>query len=237
MKVTLLKWSRFLHKWLGIYIAIFTILWVFELIILPSLYSVKPVVDSSNASATSLSIQQVADRIASGAYGSPEHMELRYQPERQHYIVADNSTFTLLTINAMNGQVISQKLDYDALLMKKTGLGWLNETLGEFLKIPFQIFFVILSITGLHLILFPHIKKKKAPEGLLALAPGQKFLFKSTSSTEDMAKTASIGLLPGVQATLLYIPRRGPVVISARNTRIAVARSVANSFIIAPVEA
>ena len=235
MNVTLLKCSRFLHKWLGIYIAVFTLVWVVELIVLPSLYSVEPVT-ASGQPANHVPIQRVVEDVTAGKYGVPEHMELRYQPNTQQYVLINNALFTRLTIDVATGHTISKEIDYDALLMKKSGLGWVNETLGEFLKIPFQIFFVILSITGLHLILFPYMKKKKASKGLLSLSPGQQFIFKSTTSSEDMAKTASIGLLPGVQATLLYIPSRGPVVLSARNTRIAVARSVAKSFIIDPVE-
>lgn len=237
MNVTLLKWSRFLHKWLGVYIAVFTILWLFELILLPSFYSVGVPVASTEQQTQPLSIQQVVDNIDAGKYGACEQLELRYHSAKNQYVLVNNSTFSHLTLDAQTGHVVSNKLDYDTLLMKKSGLGWLNEALGDYLKIPFQIFFVILSITGIHLLSLPYLKKrKKSAAGLLSLRPGQQFIFKATTSPDDMAKTASIGLLPGVRVTLLYKPRRGPVVLSARNTRIAVARSVTKSFIIEPVE-
>lgn len=236
MNVTFLKWSRFLHKWLGIYIAVFTLLWVSELLILPSFYNAKPLASFTEQYGSEPSIQKIINAVNAGVYGAPATVEFSYKPETQHYLITNKENYTILTIDAVTGQLVSNETDYDSLLTKKSGLGWINESLGNFLKIPFQIFFVILSITGLHLIFFPHMKKKRASKGLLALNPGQQFIYKSTTSSKDMAKTASIGLLPGVRVTLLYMPRRGPVVLSARNTRIAVARSVAQSFIIAPVE-
>lgn len=236
MNVTFLKWSRFLHKWLGIYIAVFTLLWVSELLILPSFYNAKPLASFTEQYDSEPSIQKIIHAVNAGEYGTPAKVEVSYQPDTQHYLIKNKENYTVLTIDALTGQPLSNETDYDALLTKKSGLGWINESLGDFLKIPFQIFFVILSVTGLHLILFPHMKKKRASQGILALKRGQEFIYKSTTSSKDMAKTASIGLLPGVRVTLLYIPRRGPVVLSARNTRIAVARSVAKSFIISPVE-
>lgn len=243
MHIKLLKFSRHLHKWLGIYLAVITVIWLFELVMLPVLYSVEQspqslgTTNSSVINSSPFSMQRLLAEIEAGYYGSSENIELRYQPHANQFVIVDTKRFSHHTLDAKTGEVLSRKLDHDALFMKKSGLGWLDETLSTFLKAPFEISFVILSITGLYLIAFPYFKqKKRATKGILSMRPGQQFLFKATTSPEDMAKTASIGLLPGVRATILYLPSHGPVMLSARNTRIAVARSVAASFIIEPVE-
>lgn len=243
MKLFFLRWSRKLHKWLGIYAAAITIIWLVEMIILPAHYSLdetalSPTIsEQSSDSSAAFSLQHLVKEIEAGSYGNPKNVELRYQPHANQYLVVNNERFSHLTLDARTGEVISHKLDQNALFMKKTGLGWLNETLSSVIKAPFELSFVILSLTGIYLIAFPSLnQKKRATKGILSMKPGQQFLFKATTSPEDMAKTASIGLLPGVRATILYLPSHGPVMLSARNTRIAVARSVAASFIIEPVE-
>ncbi|PIE56415.1 MAG: hypothetical protein CSA34_03650 [Desulfobulbus propionicus] len=161
MKITVLRWSRFLHKWLGIYIAVFTILWLIELLVLPLVYSVQPSANFSGQPATRMTIQQVLSDVTTGRYGAPQDLELRYQPKIHRYLVVDKKRFTILTIDATTGKILTKELDHDALFSKKSGLGWINQTLGDFLKIFFQIFFVILSVTGLYLVLFRQMKKKK----------------------------------------------------------------------------
>ncbi len=162
MKVTLLKWSRLLHKWLGIYITFLTLLWLAEIIILPFLYNEEPIAPTASMQTTArLSIHQLKDAIDSGAYGTPEHLEFRYQPKTQHYLIVDKKNFTVLTMEAETGKILQKERDYNALFVEKTGLGWINLTLASFLKILFQIFFIILAVTGLYILLFPTLKKKK----------------------------------------------------------------------------
>ncbi|PIE73115.1 MAG: hypothetical protein CSA20_03215 [Deltaproteobacteria bacterium] len=159
MKVTLIRCSRFLHKWLGIYIAALTILWLFELLILPWVYKVQPIENFSGQPAAHTSIQQVLSAVNSGVYGTPKDLELRYHPKTRRYNIVNEKDFTILTIDAATGKILTKELDHNALFSKKSGLGWISQILSAFLKSFFQIFFVILSITGLHLILFrkkPH---------------------------------------------------------------------------------
>ncbi len=162
MKIALLRWSRFLHKWLGIYVAVLTILWLVELSVLPLIYRVDPTLDLSRQPAASLSIEQVFNAIHSGVYGVPEHLEFRYQPQNQQYLVMNKKDFSILTIDAATGRTLAKELDLQTLLSEKSGLGWVYQPLAEFLKLFFQIFFVILSVTGLYLLFYPKIRKKKS---------------------------------------------------------------------------
>ncbi len=158
MKKTLLRWSRFLHTWLGIYIAVFTLVWLVELLVLPIVYSVSPVAGLSGQPAAGMSPRQVLNAVNSGVYGVPENLEFRYQPKTGYYHIIDKRDFSILTIDAATGKISKKELDFNTLLSEKSGLGWINQTLAGSLKIFFQIFFVILSVTGLYILYYPRMR-------------------------------------------------------------------------------
>jgi Fe2+ transport system protein FeoA len=246
MQIFCLKWSRKLHKWLGIYVAILTVLWIAELALLPMIYPVDGVegvcssMDRlSSESVDSISFQELLRRLQAGSYGSyGPNVEISYFPRDEKYVVRDWDSFVTSEISAETGTLLGRQLDSNNLFAKKSGLVWANEMVGSIIKAPFEISFVILAITGVCLVFFPYPRRKRAgSEGILGLEPGERFRFTGTRHSGDMARIAALGLLPGVSATVMRVSRRGPVVLSARNTRIAVARNVAASFLFEKTEA
>lgn len=250
MRLFLLKWSRNLHKWLGIYVAVLTVVWVAELVLLPGMYAVQEVGaertqaipkagSESVGNSAGVSFEEIRQRVHAGVYGtfSPD-IEIAYVPREGKYIVRDRVSYAVSEVSAESGAQLGRHLDQSQLFADKSGLGWLNGTLSAVIKAPFEISFVILAVSGVYLIVFPWLRRKRAPrEGLFDLAPGERFRFMGTSQPSDMARIASLGLLPGVSATVMRQPRRGPIVLSARNTRIAVGRAVASSFLFEKKEA
>lgn len=239
MPLFFLKWSRTLHKWIGIYVALLTLVWIGELLLFPALYSVDPVevvptqlAAGAQTQVGPLSIEGLSRRVESGQYGRfGADVEIRYLAREKKYVVVDRNSYAVSEVSAQTGELLSRGLDSNALFAEKAGLSWVSETVGSIIKAPFEISFVILSITGVYLVVFPYLRRKPASgQGILDLTPGDEFLFRTTSHSRDMARIAAQGLLPGVKATVMRIPRRGPVILSARNTRIAVARNVAASF-------
>lgn len=56
-RTKLLKWSRKLHKWVGIYISILTVIWLVEMMVLPSVFnSGLPTVDDGSPSSMLISL-------------------------------------------------------------------------------------------------------------------------------------------------------------------------------------
>lgn len=46
LKFRLLKWSRKIHKWIGVYVGILTMIWLVEMIVLPLIFNLGlPIVD------------------------------------------------------------------------------------------------------------------------------------------------------------------------------------------------
>ena len=246
MHAVFLKWSRKLHKWLGIYVALLTVIWIGELILLPITYPVDRVQESrvqpgheAMMPTERMAWGELLGRLDAGEYGSlSSNVEISYFPRDGKYVVRDWDAFSVSTIDAADGRLLGRELDGNALFARKSGLVWLDEAVGAIAKAPFEVSFIILAVTGIYLVVFPYLRRKKAlAEGILGLSPGDRFRFESTRHPEDMARIAALGLLPGVNATVMRIPRRGPVVLSARSTRIAVARNVAASFLFERVEA
>ena len=240
-----LKWSRKLHKWLGIYVAILTIIWVAELVLLPLVYTVDKVENPrasiarlASTSVDTVSLPELLHRLQTGIYGSyGSNMEISYFPRDKKYVVRDRDSFVTSEISAETGIILSRQLDSNNLFTKKSGLGWANERVGRIIKAPFEISFVILAITGVYLVVFPYLRRKQVcREGILGLKPEERFRFMGTHHSGNMARIAALGLLPGVNATVMRISHRGPVILSARNTRIAVARNVAASFLFEKTE-
>ncbi|MBI9080522.1 MAG: ferrous iron transport protein A [Pseudodesulfovibrio sp.] len=240
MKLFLLHWSRNLHKWLGIYAALLTLVWLCELMLLPGIYNPAPLPATPSHNHTTagsngiITINDILSRLDAGEYGEPlSSVEIRYNPNTKQYTIFDQDRFVNIRVDAFSGEPIDHTLDFDALFMEKAALGWAHPTLSLILKTPFEFSFVILALTGIYIILFPHMKrKKKNANGLLGMRPGQQFRFQSTQQPADMCRMAALGLLPGVCVEVMRIPSRGPVILSARHTRLAIGKDIAATFII-----
>lgn len=223
-----------------------TVLWLAELALLPMLYRVDGTVGAGLSmdrlaleSAGSLSFQELLRRLQAGSYGSyGPHVEISYFPHEQKYVVRDRDSFATSEISAETGRLLGRQLDVNRLFSKKSCLAWANESVGGILRAPFEVSFVILAMTGAYLVVFPRLRRKRiGGEGILGLEPGQRFRFVGTRHCGDMTRIAALGLLPGVSVTVMRVSRRGPLVLSARHTRIAVARNVAASFLFEKTEA
>jgi len=246
MRMFFFKWSRKLHKWLGIYVAILTLVWVVELVLLPYMYSTQEgqadVVQMEQGAAMQvrpIQFEELYQRIDSGVYGAfGSDVEISYLPLERKYIVRDRESFAVCEISAESGVPLARQIDTNTLFAEKSGLAWASEGLSTVIKAPFEVSFIVLSISGVYLIVFPYLPRRQTlGQGLLSLAPGDCFRFMGTREQKDMARMAALGLLPGVRATIMRNPRRGALVVSARNTRIAVARNIATSFLFEKVVA
>ncbi len=159
-------------------------------------------------------------------------IEILYHPKTQIYTIHDRKKFINIHVNAHSGERMDTQLDHDNLFKEKSGLGWIHSIVGFVLKAPFEISFIILSLTGAYLFLFPYLKRMPAKkQGVLGMRPSQKFIYLTTKNQKDIRRLAALGLLPGVSVTILHMPARAPVILSALHTRIAISRDIAATII------
>lgn len=238
MKRSLWRWSRALHKWIGIYVCVLTLIWLLELVLLPVTHAPHAALDWEPYTPTfkstpnrSLNIPELFSMIREGKYGISPRSELTgYDPITASYTVRDPDSFMELRIDAESGVVLDSRLDTETMFSEKCALGWLHPLLKRILSAPFESAFVLLAVTGAHLLWGPP-RKKAADHSLPSLRPGMTFRLPPVADPQNMGRMVALGLFPGALVKILHAPARGPLVLSVRHTRIAVGRDFAGRFI------
>jgi Fe2+ transport system protein FeoA len=233
----LLRWSRKLHKWIGVYIGILTAIWLVEMIVLPPIFNPGlPVVDGppSTPQYTSapLSLQQalqsLMDQEPDGIASVAELDEMAYLPGNGVYRFAVKDRFLEWYVEAKTGKILKYGFDSNRFLTEKSMLGWLHPVVSKIVKTPFELLFVFLAVTGLYVVFYPRKKKinRLRTGSLLDMAPGEKRYLKEVSDVALMCRLAAVGILHGVPIQMIRIRNRGPVVILVRHTCLALGRDI-----------
>ena len=233
----LLRWSRKLHKWVGVYIGILTMIWLVEMMALPLMFNPGlPTVDGSPATtqgdSAPLSLQQalqsLMDQQPDSIDSAAELDEMAYLPENGVYRFAVRERFLEWYVEAGTGKILKYGFDSNRFLMEKGMLGWVHPVVAKVVKAPFELLFIFLAITGLYIVFHPHKKKinRLKTGSLLDMAPGEKRCFMGVLEVALMGRLAAVGLLPGASIQMIRIRNRGPVVISVRHTCLALGRDI-----------
>lgn len=251
MKHSLVFWSRKVHCWIGVYLSLITLVWLGEMAILPALYDpgLEKVAESAagaNAPAGSeiLSVQGVLERFGQERVGRetliPDSVTLLVK--EGVWLVRDTRRHVSMRYDAHTGAVQERSFDSAELIEERYGLAWLNPALGSVVRLSFQPFFILLCVTGLHLFLgrklFQGRKRCSGREtergvSLESLRSGESCLYEKTDDPYLAGRLAALGFLPGVGVDVLRNQGRGPVLVLARHTRVALSREIASMLIVA----
>ena len=233
----LLRWSRKLHKWIGVYIGILTAIWLVEMIMLPPIFnSGLPVVDgpplTAQYTSAPLSLQQALqsfmDQQPDGIASAAELDEMAYLPGNGVYRFAVKERFLEWYVEAGTGKILKYGFDSNRFLMKKGMLGWVHPFVSKVFKAPFELLFIFLAITGLYIVFHPRKKKihRLKTGSLLDMASDEKRCFMGVSDVALMGRLAAVGILPGTSIRMIRIRNRGSVVILVRHTCLALGRDI-----------
>lgn len=241
----LLRWSRKIHKWIGIYIGFLVILWLFEMICLPKFFNPPgmPVVDGSLSNYSSLKKNPMTSKEAStvfinshpgGLKEIKELSEISYLPDKNVYRFSCKKRFLEWYMDASTGKIVKYGFVSNRLLEQKGMLGWIHPLLGKIVKYPFYLLFILLSLTGLYIVFCPR-KKSTVPrkkDTLLDMSPGEKRYILNINTRADIAgRLVGMGLLPGVAVRMVRIRRHGPVLVSVQNTYLGLGRDIAKHIL------
>lgn len=243
MKHSLLFWSRKAHCWAGVYLSAVTLLWLGEMAILPSVYEPRFEATPSSLAVSSagtpvVSVQDVLDRFSrERADGEPLTPDtVAFLPKEGSWVVRDAGRYVAVTYDAHTGAVRGRAFDSDGLVEEKNGLAWLSPELGAALKFSFQPLFILLCMTGLHLLLGRKRrpgKEKERAATLDAVRTGETCLYERANDPYLAGRLASLGFLPGVAVRMLRNAKRGPLLVLARHTRVALGRGIASGIVVA----
>ena len=159
MKHSLLFWSRKSHCWAGVYLSAVTLLWLGEMALLPAVYEprfeVAPLSPSVSSVGTPVvSVQDVLARFSHERVdGEPLTPDtVTFLPKEDSWVVRDAGRYVSVTYDVRTGEARERTFDSAKLVEEKNGLAWFSPELGAALKLSFQPLFILLCVTGVHLL-------------------------------------------------------------------------------------
>ncbi len=172
----LLRWSRKLHKWLGLYVAILALIWLVEMLVLPFLFSQGlPTIDKTppaipHDAAPPISLEQALnifiEQQPKGIASITELDEMTYLPQKGVYRFAIRENFVEWYLEAQTGIILQYGFDENRCIREKGMLGWAHPVVTKAVRIiPFDFLFIFLTVTGCWIVLYPSWKKKKRKQG------------------------------------------------------------------------
>lgn len=215
LAVKLLRWSRGLHKWVGVYVSILTVIWLAEMVVLPFVFNPGvPVMHGTLPSTeqhenVSLSFEQVLQafmsRQPSGIDSVNEFDEISYLPKNGVYRFVVREKCLEWYVDAGTAEVLAYGFNANRFLMSKSMLGWVHPVVAEIIRAPFELLFVVLAVTGCYLVLYRGQKKKRGKSQfflmLLFLICLNKFISYIENNTGCVTIVDSPCLSPSVSAT------------------------------------
>jgi hypothetical protein len=172
VKQVLSKWSRTIHRWIGLYFAAIVLLYFTEFLVLPAVFSEGlPTVDGTPPIHTALSesqnllsfdraTQTFIDQNPKGIHSADEIDAISYLPNSGLYRFEDHDRYFEWYIDAQSGEVLKFGFKTDLFLEDKGILGWLNPVVHEVIEFPMLLLLVSLAISGVYLFITPFLLKK-----------------------------------------------------------------------------
>lgn len=159
MKHSLLFWSRKSHCWAGVYLSAVTLLcWrngaparclraaVRGCVPIPRRILRGNACGVRTGCAGSLQSRTGGRRTVDARYGD-------FFTEGGSWVVRDAGRYVSVTYDVRTGEARERAFDSVKLVEEKNGLAWLSPELGAGLKLSFQPLFILLCVTGIHLLL------------------------------------------------------------------------------------
>ena len=163
----LLRWSRKIHKWIGVYIGILTIIWLVEMIVLPPIFNpglpvvdVPPSVAQDHSASLSLhhALQLFMDQQPDGIDSLDELDEMTYLPGNGIYRFVIKDRFLEWYVDSKTGKILEFGFNSNCFLTENGMLGWIHPVISKTIRATFEFSFVLIAITGLYMVFYPRKK-------------------------------------------------------------------------------
>lgn len=178
------RWSRTIHRWIGLYFAVIVLLYLTEFITLPIAFSAGlPTVDGTppvqevlqNDSNLSLdqAIQAFINQQPPGVSSVDEIDAISYLPGSGLYRFENRDRYFEWYMEPQSGKVLKYGFKADLFLEDKGILGWLSPWLHNLIEAPMLVLLVSLAISGVYLFINPFLTRKSRAIADSAVAPGE----------------------------------------------------------------
>ncbi|MEM7714720.1 MAG: hypothetical protein AAF349_14285 [Cyanobacteria bacterium P01_A01_bin.68] len=169
------KWSREIHRWVGLYFALVTLIYITEMVALPSVFSnglpvvdgKPPVVEVQESNDTKLLSQEVAkeqfiQQQPPGLNSEDEIDEITYFTANKIYRFANSEKLFEWYVDASSGEIIKYGFNVTDFLEFKGLLGWLYPWIHNTIEVSFLFFMATLGVTGVYLFIYPFLNKLRS---------------------------------------------------------------------------
>lgn len=172
VKQLLSKWSRTIHRWVGLYMAIIVTIYFVETLALPPTFGAglpnidgKPPTQAVAENTRSiLSIEQVNQAFISqqpaGIDSFDEVDAITYLPDAKMYHIENRKRFFEWYVDARSGEILKYGFNTAMFLEEKGVLGWLSPIVHDIIELPFLAILLTLASSGVYLFVSPFLPRK-----------------------------------------------------------------------------
>jgi len=185
VKQFLSKWSRTIHRWVGLYMAIIVTIYFVETLALPPIFSAglpsingrAPTHSVAEDTRPLLSIEQVSQAFIAqhpeGINSLNEVDAITFLPTVKTYRFENQKRFFEWYVDAYSGEVLKYGFNTNMFLEEKGVLGWLNPLVHNLIELPFLAILLTLASSGVYLFISPFLPKKNLKAEPSTIATGE----------------------------------------------------------------
>ncbi|AFY30706.1 PepSY domain-containing protein [Calothrix sp. PCC 7507] len=166
------RWSRTIHRWVGLYFAVVIGIYLIEIIALPPAFSSGlPIVDgkpptqiTSEPTTPLLSLEQASQAFISlhpkGVNTLKDIDEIAYVPSLGMYRFENQKKLFEWYIDAYSGKLLKYGFNSVDFLEHRGLLGWFAPWIHNLIEMSFLFFMATLAVSGVYLFIYPFLAKK-----------------------------------------------------------------------------
>ncbi|QDL11970.1 hypothetical protein DP113_32455 [Brasilonema octagenarum UFV-E1] len=185
IKQFLSRWSRTIHRWVGLYFAVVIAIYLIEIIALPSAFSSGlPTVDGKPPTQTVaentrslLSLEQATHALISlqpeGINTLEDIDEIAYLPTLGVYRFENKKRLFEWYLDAHNGKLLKYGFNATDFLEYRGLLGWFAPWIHNLIEMSFLFFMSTLAVSGVYLFIYPFLVKKNSEMKSSVVVPGE----------------------------------------------------------------
>ncbi|MDJ0590611.1 MAG: hypothetical protein QNJ72_11535 [Pleurocapsa sp. MO_226.B13] len=172
LKQLFAKWSRKIHRWIGLYFALVVMIYTIEAFSLTAVFGAGlPTVDGSPptsafAIADLLSIDRAVqifqERHPQGVDSWDEIDEIAYLPQAGVYRFANTKRYFEWYLDASSGELLKYGFKAAPFLEEKSLFGWWHPWIHDFVEFPMLLLLFSLAVSGVYLFVLPFFSKRNS---------------------------------------------------------------------------
>ncbi|MEM9507327.1 MAG: hypothetical protein AAGA16_06510 [Cyanobacteria bacterium P01_E01_bin.35] len=165
LKQLFAKWSRKVHRWIGLYFALVVLIYTIEAFSLPTVfgaglpsvdgYSPNAAIDNTELLSIDHATQIFQEHHPQGVDSWDEIDEIAYLPQAGVYRFANTERYFEWYLNASSGELLKYGFKASPFLEEQSLFGWWHPWIHDFVEFPMLLLLFSLAVSGVYLFALP----------------------------------------------------------------------------------